>query len=71
MTRLVKIVDPPSGWMYGFPKPYTCEHSGDPEKYEQERNDWFIAEGYPEELIAQGMLKRSRSWFKPVEENDA
>ena len=37
------MVDPPSGWKYGFPKPM-------PEGIENKRQ-WFIDEGYPEETI--------------------
>jgi hypothetical protein len=38
------IIDPPSGWKYGFPKPIP----------EDRRNDsliWLVEQGYPQELI--------------------
>jgi hypothetical protein len=41
------MVDPPSGWHYGFPKPYYKSSIGDSE----ELNAWLVSEGYPEEEI--------------------
>ena len=40
-----RMVDPPGGWMYGFPK----EIKGD----EEVRNmiEWLVANGYPREVI--------------------
>jgi len=37
------MIDPPSGWKYGFPKAI-------PEDVENVRK-WLIDEGYPEEII--------------------
>ena len=37
------MIDPPSGWKYGFPKPM-------PEDVENVR-EWLIEQGYPEEII--------------------
>lgn len=34
-------IDPPSGWLYGFPK----EYDWDPDQETQE--NWFIRNGYP------------------------
>lgn len=56
----VMIVDPPSGWMYGFPKRV--------ENYDSPNDEWFLANGYPQELIDQGMLQYCRFWFE--ESND-
>ena len=39
----MKMIDPPSGWKYGFPKPLR-------EDVENVR-EWLIDEGYPKELI--------------------
>lgn len=37
------MIDPPSGWMYGFPKIIPKEH--------QHRTlEWLIEQGYPKEL---------------------
>jgi hypothetical protein len=49
------IIDPPSGWKYGFPKPYDKEEN-------ETSEEWFIRNGYPKELIDQGMLNYCRSW---------
>jgi hypothetical protein len=38
------MIDPPSGWMYGFPKELP---DPPPEDYQA----WMIQEGYPAELI--------------------
>lgn len=58
-NRLV-LVDPPSGWAYGFPKPFTFVASGNKETYEDELHSWFIENGYPAALIANGNLKYCR-----------
>ena len=39
------MVDPPSGWRYGFPKLY------DPSKEEGTMYDWLVREGYPQSEI--------------------
>ena len=39
------LIDPPSGWMYGFPKVL-------PEGTENV-TEWLISEGYPKELVDQ------------------
>ena len=48
-----RMVDPPSGWRYGFPKRW------DPVKA-PDLKEWFISEGYPEEDIELAM-KYSRN----------
>lgn len=48
------IVDPPTGWKYGFPKP--LDHDPKVETFEA----WMLRNGYPQELIDQGMLKYCR-----------
>jgi len=48
-------VDPPSGWMYGFPKKW--DGNG-------EINDWLIQEGYPEPLLnSYGEYFYTRMWY--------
>jgi hypothetical protein len=54
----IKMVDPPSGWRYGFPK----EMSQDL-KSETEVIQWFLDNGYPQSLIDDGMLRYCRFWF--------
>jgi len=42
----VMMIDPPSGWMYGFPKAM-------PKKFDtfEEQSAWLVSEGYPQKLI--------------------
>ena len=40
----MRIIDPPSGWMYGFPKPFNPKEG-------QTTKDWLIENGYPEKTI--------------------
>lgn len=54
----IKMVDPPSGWRYGFPKPMPEDL-----KSEQERVQWFLDNGYPQNLIDDGMLGHCRTWY--------
>jgi len=42
-TKLVKYIDPPGGWKYGFPKPM-------PDKVE-DLNQWLVDNGYPKSEI--------------------
>jgi hypothetical protein len=52
------IIDPPSGWQYGFPKPV-------PEgvmKNESLLRIWLQNEGYPQEDLELA-LKHSRYWM--------
>lgn len=65
----VLIVDPPSGWKYGFPKEYTFAPSSvdlTETQFDQEREQWFISNGYPEEMIKQGMHRYCRYWEKEL-----
>lgn len=62
MKRL--IVDPPSGWMYGFPKPYPDGvQLGDDEAF----CAWLLKEGYPEEMLDLA-VNHSRYWEHEVDE---
>lgn len=56
----VMIIDPPSGWKYGFPKPIPMNilFSDD-----ETLKEWFLLNGYPQTLIDQGCLKHYRYWF--------
>jgi hypothetical protein len=42
--RKVTIIDPPSGWRYGFPKELTVREG-------QTFYDWLIEQGYPKQLM--------------------
>jgi len=56
------MIDPPEGWKYGFPKelPETVNRNN--------LVQWFLDQGYPQELIDQGMLEHYRMWI--CEENE-
>lgn len=41
-------VDPPSGWLYGFPRLYDPATDGD-------MTEWIIANGYPEKRARRGL----------------
>lgn len=59
------IVDPPSGWMYGFPKEFTFQsNTKNTRAYEGELHEWFLEQGYPQKLIDQGMLNHCRYWME-------
>ncbi len=62
MTLKVRVVDPPEGWLYGFPKPMPSI------ALYKDRVKWFLAQGYPQELIDQGMLQYCRYWDEEIED---
>ena len=56
MKKKVMMIDPPSGWKYGFPKVFPEEAKG--------RNiEWLIENGYPEsEIASYGSYFYCRYW---------
>lgn len=57
----VLYCDPPSGWKYGFPKPFPSERPSD-------FNAWLVENGYPqEEIDAHGEYFYCRYFFKDEE----
>ena len=55
-----QMVDPPSGWKYGFPKSW----DGKGDMYE-----WLVAEGYPqEEIDKMGKYFFVRCWEEETKE---
>lgn len=67
----MRIVDPPEGWKYGFPKEFTftppatlplmlCQEAYE-EEYSLALADWFILNGYPKKLIPLA-IRYSRYW---------
>ena len=65
MTKLVTMVDPPSGWKFGFPKVV-------PDNFEvlnwEQKKDWLVSEGYPRKLIDDlGNNFWSRYWQEEIE----
>jgi len=58
------IIDPPSGWKYGFPKPI-------PEDRLKDQDVWLVEQGYPQsEIDALGEHFYCRYWEKPDEAID-
>jgi hypothetical protein len=57
MKKTVRIIDPPSGWMYGFPKEIPSNI--------KDIKKWIVDEGYPEKDLE--MLKYCRYWNKSVD----
>ena len=53
------IVDPPSGWMYGFPKAVPETVFNHPIKF----GEWLVEQGYPQNDLHLA-LKHSRYWEK-------
>ena len=63
MSKKVTMVDPPSGWKYGFPKAM-------PQKFLNglEFNAWLVSEGYPQKLIDElGDQFYCRHWQEDAE----
>lgn len=58
------IVDPPRGWMYGFPRAIL-----DKERYSANPEQWFRDNNYPQKLIDEGMLKYVRFWEEEINED--
>ena len=53
------IIDPPSGWKYGFPKPI-------PEDRRYDSLTWLVEQGYPQHLIDElGEHFYCRYWEQP------
>ena len=64
MKKMVMMIDPPSGWKYGFPKVL-------PQKFDmwEEQRDWLLSEGYPQrEIDLCGDHFYCRYWEQEVDE---
>lgn len=59
----VLMVDPPSGWKYGFPRPYPNKDKIKDFNYAV----WLLHNGYPVGLVDLA-LKSSRFWESEVEQ---
>ena len=56
------MIDPPSGWQYGFPKPI-------PENRRKDSLVWLVEQGYPQSLIDEfGEHFYCRYWEQPDED---
>jgi len=61
---MATIIDPPSGWQYGFPKPI-------PEDRRYDSLTWLVEQGYPQELIDElGEHFYCRYWEAPDAESE-
>lgn len=61
MQKTELIIDPPEGWMHGFPKvvpPDIIEHT-------ELLSAWLVKNGYPEEHIELA-IRYSRYWERSV-----
>lgn len=59
------MIDPPSGWKYGFPKSL-------PKQFDtwEEQRDWLVSEGYPQEQIdSMGDYFYCRYWEEETDDN--
>ena len=62
MTKKVMIIDPPSGWKYGFPKEL-------PDSKPEDIRKWLVENGYPQkEIDACGDYFYCRYWEQEVED---
>lgn len=58
------MIDPPSGWAYGFPKVIPPEHQG-------RINEWLVEQGYPQSIIDKmGDYFYCRYWNEPEGEDE-
>lgn len=53
---LKTMIDPPSGWRYGFPREFNPQWG---ETLEQ----WLVKVGYPEDMV-EFAVKYSRMWWE-------
>lgn len=60
MTEELRLmIDPPDGWLYGFPKEYTATK-------DEKLTDWLLANGYPEDKLK--LAEFSRFWYVELQE---
>lgn len=63
----VMMIDPPSGWKYGFPKPM-------PKQFDtfEEKSAWLVSEGYPQsEIDSYGDHFYCRYWEQELDNEDS
>jgi hypothetical protein len=61
--KTVLMVDPPSGWKYGFPKPL-------PDPHPEDMTQWYLDNGYPQkEIDACGKHFYSRYWEQEIDDD--
>lgn len=57
-------VDPPSGWMWGFPKFVDDEYN----EMGEDKTEWYLKHGYPQSEIDAGMLQYIRCGLEKIDE---
>ena len=63
-TKTVMVIDPPSGWKYGFPMPL-------PDPRPENILKWLVEQGYPQaEIDACGDHFYSRYWETEIDDDD-
>jgi len=61
MKKMVRYIDPPAGWKYGFPKILPDDVV--------DVNKWFVENGYPQaEMDRFGDRFYCGQWFEEVDE---
>lgn len=63
--KIYEWVDPPSGWLYGFPKRVDEDYYS----IGKNKTEWFVKQGYPIKLINEGMLNNVRHWYEEVKDD--
>ena len=63
MSRTVKLYDPPSGWMYDFPKEYKPLPG-------ESLAETLLRDGYPQEELDAGGDKHVRFWTHTLKEGE-
>ena len=58
MLKTMRIIDPPGGWRYGFPKLYNP-------KQDETLAQWLVREGYPPQEV-EWAINHLRTWEAPV-----
>jgi hypothetical protein len=63
-NKMATVIDPPSGWKYGFPKVI-------PEDRRKDSLKWLVEQGYPQELINEyGKYFFCRYWEDPKNDEE-
>ena len=65
ISKTVLMIDPPSGWKYGFPMPV-------PDPRPENMTAWLVEQGYPQkEIDACGQYFYCRYWETEIENGEA
>jgi hypothetical protein len=61
-TYIIDWVDPPEGWMHGFPKKVDEAYFN----MGEDKTQWYLDNGYPKDKIDKGLLEYCRAGFVEV-----